>query len=92
MPFYVYIMTNEARTLYVGVTNDLARRVSEHKSGAVPGFTSRYKLDRLAWYQPFDRIVDAIAHEKRLKRWNRSWKIDLIEKVNPGWEDLIPPW
>jgi putative endonuclease len=92
MPFYVYIMTNEAKTLYIGVTNDLARRVHEHKTGTVSGFTSRYKLNRLAWYDTFDRVVDAIAHEKRLKRWNRAWKLDLIETVNPGWEDLIPPW
>ena len=84
MPFYVYIMTNEAKTLYIGVTNDLARRVHEHKTGTVPGFTSRYKLNRLAWYDTFDRVVDAIAHEKRLKRWNRAWKIDLIETSQSG--------
>ena len=91
MPFYVYIVANEARTLYIGVTNDLARRVEEHRTAARQGFTSRYKLGRLVWFETFDRVVDAIAHEKRLKRWNRAWKLELIEKSNPGWEDLTPP-
>ena len=92
MPFHVYIVSNEARTLYIGVTNDLARRIEEHRGGAVKGFTSRYGLGRLVWYETFDRVTDAIAHEKRLKRWNRAWKIQLIEELNPGWEDLEPPW
>ena len=91
MAFYVYIVANEARTLYVGVTNDLARRVEEHRNGDGRAFTSRYRLGRLVWFETFERIVDAIAHEKRLKRWSRAWKLDLIERSNPGWEDLAPP-
>ena len=92
MPFYVYILSNEARTLYIGVTNNLGRRLEEHRTKTVEGFTRRYRLGRLVWYETFDRVTDAIAHEKRLKRWNRAWKLELIEKSNPGWEDLDPPW
>ena len=92
MAFFVYIVTNRPKgTLYTGVTNNLSRRVGEHKRGDHEGFTKRYKLGLLVWFAAHDRIVDAIAHEKRLKRWNRAWKVDLIEASNPGWEDLMPP-
>jgi len=91
MAFYVYIVANEARTLYVGVTNDLSRRAEEHRRAGRQSFAGRYKLGRLVWFETFDRVVDAIAHEKRRKRWNRAWKLELIEKSNPGWEDLAPP-
>jgi putative endonuclease len=89
--FYVYIMANRIYgTLYVGVTNDLRRRVFEHREGLVDGFTKKYGLKLLVHYESFDRIVDAIHREKRLKHWNRAWKIALIEEQNPNWEDLNP--
>lgn len=74
--------------LYVGVTTNLSQRVSQHKLGTFDGFTSKYKLHRLVWCEEFARIGDAIAHEKRLKRWRRAWKIELIEKDNPNWDDI----
>ena len=87
--FYVYIMTNRIYgTLYIGVTNDIARRVWEHKEGVVAGFTKRYGLKMLVYFEEFDSISDAIRREKRLKQWNRAWKIALIEKQNPNWKDL----
>ena len=86
---FVYIMTNKPDgTLYVGVTNDLVRRVYEHRTHAVKGFTDRYNLERLVWYEPHDSPSEAIRREKALKRWHRAWKIDLIEAANPGWRDL----
>jgi putative endonuclease len=89
--FYVYTMTNRIYgTLYIGVTNDIARRVWEHKEGVVAGFTKRYGLKMLVYFEEFDSISDAIRREKRLKQWNRAWKIALIEKQNPNWEDLYP--
>jgi putative endonuclease len=90
--FYVYIMTNQSRTLYTGVTNDLERRVTEHKSGTVPGFTSKYNVTQLVWYESFTDVRDAIAAEKRIKGWNRAKKIALIETMNPNWEDLARSW
>ena len=87
--FYVYIMTNRIYgTLYIGVTNDIARRVWEHKEGVVAGFTKRYGLKMLVYFEEFESISDAIRREKRLKQWNRAWKIALIEKQNPNWKDL----
>ena len=86
--FYIYIMASRSRVLYVGVTNDLARRVSEHKSGLVTGFTSRYRITRLVYFEEFADIRDAIAREKELKGWLRSRKLYLIESSNPTWEDL----
>jgi putative endonuclease len=75
-------------TLYIGVTNELTRRVGEHKSKAIPGFARRYGVDILVWYEKYGDINDAIAREKQLKGWNRAWKIRLIEKDNSGWNDL----
>lgn len=87
--YYVYIMASRLRgALYVGVTSDLVRRVYEHKEGLFSGHTAKYKIDRLVWCAPFANIDDAIAFEKRLKRWRRLWKFDLIEKENPNWDDL----
>jgi putative endonuclease len=87
--FYVYILTNKYRTAYyTGVTNDLCRRVIEHKIKINEGFTNDYNVNRLVHYELFFNIKDAIAREKRLKRWNRLWKINLIEKTNPNWIDL----
>ena len=89
--FHVYIMTNRMYgTLYIGVTNDLGRRVWEHRQGLVDGFTKKYGLKLLVYYERFERIVDAIHREKRLKHSNRAWKIALIETQNPNWEDLNP--
>ncbi len=91
MAFYVYIMTNRPYgTLYVGVTNDIARRGWEHQEGSVDGFTKTYGLKRLVHYEEFQSIADAIHREKRLKHWNRAWKVALIEERNPDWEDFYP--
>jgi putative endonuclease len=82
-------MTNKANgVLYIGVTNDLIRRVYQHKNHLVEGFTSRYKLEMLVWFEQTDEIASAIAREKQLKNWRRQWKVDLIEQVNPSWHDL----
>ncbi len=89
MPYFVYLLARKKDgTLYLGVTNDLARRVHEHKSKQNIGFTSRYDVDRLVWYEEFDRIYDAIDREKSVKKWRRAWKIKLIEDMNPEWTDL----
>ncbi|KUF09953.1 GIY-YIG nuclease family protein [Pseudoponticoccus marisrubri] len=85
----VYIMTNRPRgTLYVGVTGNLVRRVWEHRSHAMPGFTDRYNLEHLVWFEAHDRPGTAIQREKSLKRWRRQWKIELVEAHNPAWRDL----
>jgi putative endonuclease len=86
--YYVYIMTNRTRRLYIGVTNDLGRRVNEHQHRLMPGFTSKYLLERLVYSEDTDDIGAAIAREKELKGWRRSKKIALIQKVNPQWSDL----
>jgi putative endonuclease len=86
--YYVYIMASRSRVLYIGVTNDLARRVNEHRQGATPGFTSRYRVTRLVYFEEFADIRAAIAREKVIKGWRRSRKISLVEKRNPTWEDL----
>jgi len=89
MPYFVYLLASKRNgTLYVGVTNDLARRVGEHKEKIVPGFTRKHGVDILVWFETFDDIHDAIAREKQIKGWNRAWKIPLIEKNNPVWNDL----
>ncbi|HQF42068.1 MAG TPA: GIY-YIG nuclease family protein [Ignavibacteriaceae bacterium] len=87
--YYVYILTNKPNgTLYIGVTNDLARRIYEHRNKLINGFTQKYNIKKLIYFEVFDRIEDAILREKRLKKWNRQWKIELIEKTNPNWIDL----
>ena len=87
--FYVYMMTNKGQTtLYIGVTNSLVRRVHQHRSGDVSGFTERYNLNRLVYYEQYNDPRDAIAREKQLKRWRREKKEFLIGKMNPTWEDL----
>ncbi len=91
MHFYVYIVTNRPYgTLYIGVTNDIARRAWEHREGIVAGFTKRYGLKLLIHVEIFDSISEAIHRERRLKTWNRAWRIALIEKENPNWDDLYP--
>jgi putative endonuclease len=87
--FYVYFLASRKYgTLYLGVTNDLVRRVYEHKTKAVPGFSKRYNVDRLVWFEIYDDPENAIAREKQLKKWRRDWKIRLIEESNPNWVDL----
>ncbi len=88
MKYFVYIMTNHSRTLYTGVTNNLTRRVYEHQHHLVPGFTSKYKITQLVFYEGTDSIESAIAREKQIKGWVRSKKVALIEAMNPFWEDL----
>ncbi|CAD7040477.1 endonuclease [Pseudorhizobium halotolerans] len=89
MAGYVYIVTNHKHgTLYIGVTSDLARRIYEHREGLTPGFTSKYGLTQLVWYEEHWDIRDAIQREKTMKQWYRKWKIALIEERNPDWRDL----
>lgn len=86
---YVYIIANKKRgTLYVGVTSDLIRRVWEHKTKIVPSFSAKYNLTKLVYYEQFEDISEAICREKKLKKWLRNWKIELIENFNPEWKDL----
>ena len=86
---FVYIMSNHPNgTLYVGVTNNLIRRVWEHKNKVIKGFTSKYGLERLVYYEAYEDEITAITREKTLKDWKREWKLALIEKNNPSWEDL----
>jgi putative endonuclease len=87
--FYVYILASRYRgTMYVGVTNDLSRRIGEHKSGAVPGFTKRYKVNLLVYCEGHASVLEAREREHVLKRWRRDWKFELIEAQNPDWRDL----
>jgi putative endonuclease len=86
--YYVYIMSSPSRTLYTGITNDLERRVNEHRSGTVPGFTTRYRIDSLVYFQETSDAAEAIAAEKRIKGLLRRKKIALIEEENPTWRDL----
>ena len=90
--YYVYIMASRWRVLYTGVTNDLARRVDEHKRSLTPGFTSRYHVTRLVHFEEFGDVRDAIAREKQLKGCVRARKVRLIEQQNPTWEDLAGTW
>ena len=86
---WVYIMTNRPNgTLYIGITSDLIRRVAEHRAGEIVGFTQRYGLKRLVYFERHEEIVGAIAREKAMKEWQRGWKVRLIVKGNPEWEDL----
>lgn len=81
-------MTNNSKTLYIGVTNDLNRRIFEHKNKLIEGFTKKYNLTKLVYYETCNNIEDAIHREKQLKNWHRQWKINLIETVNKEWKDL----
>jgi len=92
MYFYVYIMSSKSRVLYVGVTNDIRRRVWEHKNDVMPGFTSKYRVHRLVYFERFQYVGNAIAREKTIKGWLRARKIALIETSNPTWEDLSASW
>ena len=89
MAFYVYILASQRNgTLYIGSTDSLVRRVGEHREGLIPGFTSRYRVKCLVWYEAFETRDDAFRRERQMKVWRRAWKIELIEKTNPGWRDL----
>jgi putative endonuclease len=86
---FVYILASRRNgTLYVGVTNDLVRRTEEHKAKVVPGFTRQYGVDKLVYFEQFASVEEARQREHSLKRWRRAWKITLIEKLNPDWQDL----
>ena len=89
---YVYILSSKSRRLYVGVTNDLERRIYEHKQKLIPGFTKRYNIDRLVYFEQADDILAAIAREKQIKGWLRQKKIDLIVRANSTWVDLSTDW
>ena len=86
--YYVYIATNQAGTLYIGVTNNLERRMQEHRSGQIPGFTADYKINKLIYFEETPEIEAAIVREKQLKGWRRSKKLALIDTQNPKWRDL----
>ncbi len=89
MQYYIYILSSKKNgTLYIGVTSDLTRRIYEHKNNLVEGFTKKHTIHDLVYFEATESIESAIQREKQLKKWNRSWKIDLIEKNNPDWNDL----
>ena len=90
--YFVYILASPSRTLYTGVTNNLARRVYEHKHKLIPGFTSRYNVGLLVYFETFHTPQEAIAREKQIKGWVRRKKVALIEENNPSWEDLSEAW
>lgn len=90
--YYVYIVASRSRVLYIGITNNLQRRVWEHRTGKYPGFTSKYRCHRLVWFEPYITVTLAIAREKQLKDWARAKKITLIERENPAWSDLSLEW
>ena len=90
--YFVYIMTNKSGTLYVGVTNNLERRISEHKNSLIEGFTKKYKINKLLYFEETNDILAAINREKQIKGWRRDKKIALIESVNPMWKDLSEGW
>jgi len=92
LPYYTYILASRTKTLYIGVTNDIERRVWEHRAKELPGFAQRYNIDRLVYYEDYQWIQDAIAREKHLKGWLRRKKIELIESLNPEWDDLAENW
>jgi putative endonuclease len=89
MAYYVYILASRRDgAIYLGVTNDLIRRIYEHRVKAVRSFTSKYNISRLVWFEIYDDPISAISREKELKKWKRAWKVQLIEAKNPLWEDL----
>jgi putative endonuclease len=90
--YYVYIMTNNSKTLYTGMTNDLTRRVYEHKQKLIPGFTQKYNITKLVYFEETSDVNAAISREKQIKGWLREKKITLIESMNPEWKDLSVGW
>jgi putative endonuclease len=88
MSFFVYILASRRNgTLYIGITDNLARRIWEHQTGAIPGFTKKYGIKTLVWYELHESRESAFQRERQLKKWNRAWKLALIERLNPSWED-----
>ena len=90
--YYVYILSSKTRVIYTGVTNDLARRVYQHKNKLIEGFTSRYNITKLVYFEQTGDVREAIAREKYLKNWHRSRKLALIKSMNPDWKDLSLSW
>jgi putative endonuclease len=90
--YFVYMLASRSRRLYVGMTSDLERRVAEHKSKAIAGFTSRYNIDRLVWFESTESVLAAAGRERQLKNWRREKKVMLIEMENATWEDLAAEW
>ena len=90
--YYVYIMTNQSRTLYIGITNNIRKRAYQDKAGLIEGFTYHYKIDTLVYVESFSDVNSAIAREKQLKRWRREKKLRLIAQENPHWRDLSDGW
>ncbi|MBI1749813.1 MAG: GIY-YIG nuclease family protein [Acidobacteria bacterium] len=90
--YFVYILASRSRNLYTGITNHLERRVYEHKTGRIPGFTTRYRIHRLVYFETFGDVNAAIAREKQVKSWRREKRVALIEKGNPTWHDLAAEW
>jgi len=90
--YYVYIMSNKSKTLYIGMTNDIIKRVYEHKNKLVDGFTKKYNITKLVYYESTPDVSSAIKREKQLKNWHRQWKINLIESMNSEWQDLSSNW
>jgi putative endonuclease len=89
--FYVYLLASRKQgTLYLGVTKDLVRRTYQHRAKVLPGFSSRYDIRRLVWFEIYDDPTSPITREKEIKKWRRAWKIDLIERDKPEWRDLYP--
>ena len=89
MGYYVYILASRKDgAIYVGVTNDIARRIYEHRTKVIKGFTSKYNITRLVWFEIYDDPISAISREKELKKWKKAWKVQLIESQNPRWNDL----
>jgi putative endonuclease len=89
MSYFVYILASRKDgAIYIGVTNDIVRRVYDHRTKAVPGFTSKYNITRLVWFEIYDDPISAISREKELKKWRRAWKVQLMEAQNPDWNDL----
>ena len=91
--YYVYILANKRNgTLYIGVTNDLERRIYEHKNNIIEGFTQQYNIKKLVYFEETGSIKSALEREKQLKNWKREWKLDLIESSNPEWKDISEKW
>jgi putative endonuclease len=90
--FFVYILSSKSRTLYIGMTSDIERRIHQHKTKALGGFTARYNINRLVHYEELGTATEAIEREKMLKDWRRELKVELIESTNPAWDDLSADW
>lgn len=90
--YYVYIMSNRTKTLYIGLTNNIMKRVLQHKQKQIEGFTKKYNLIYLVYFESTNSIYDALKREKQLKNWHRQWKINLIEESNKNWDDLSSEW